>query len=432
MNGPLKLGTAKLDITPPKPIPLAGFAHRQGNYDDIARRLYVRVWYFQQLDAQGQPHQALLVQADIIWWGSERMEAIYALLEKRWGLKREEVILHASHTHGGPQTSDLFMSALGTMDLSYVEWMEEQLMAGIEQAYANLEPVSLERGSGACQIGIHRRKEIEGSIRMAPHPEGPIDTEVTVIRYRNEDGAVRGVMFHYTCHSTTTGDNRVTSEYPGAAMENVERELGEGVIASFLQGCCGDIRPALIREGAFYSGTEEDVGRLGQQLSDQVIEVLSRPMSRVPSAGLASHRQAVELSFRKLPSVEELQDRSGAEGVAGEWSRLLMNHPERNRPSIPLTMNIIRIADGLAFLAMDGEIVVEYGMFIKKISEGSVLPLAYSNGMIGYVPTARQVEEGGYEGGDSAVYFGLPSAFEPALEDQIKAAAVNLVNEVRA
>ena len=74
---------------------------------------------------------------------------------------------------------------------------------------------------------------------------------------------------------------------------------------------------------------------------------------------------------------------------------------------------------------MDGEVVVEYGLWIKERYRGQVLPLGYSNGMVGYVPVAHQIHEGGYEARDSAPYFGLPAPFTPELEEVIKAAIMS-------
>jgi hypothetical protein len=48
-------------------------------------------------------------------------------------------------------------------------------------------------------------------------------------------------------------------------------------------------------------------------------------------------------------------------------------------------------------------------LYIKQLSQGGTLPLGYSNGMVGYVPTAAQIAEGGYEGDSSSVSFGLPA-----------------------
>lgn len=73
---------------------------------------------------------------------------------------------------------------------------------------------------------------------MAPNPDGPNDQEVTVIKFnRINDGTVKSLFVHFTCHPTTTADNLINSEYPGVAMEKVEEHLGGGAIAMFLQGC---------------------------------------------------------------------------------------------------------------------------------------------------------------------------------------------------
>lgn len=427
MSQPLLLGTAKRDITPPRPVPLAGFAHRSSVYDGIAQRLYARFWFFSQPGESGRATKALLIQADLIWWGSERMEPILDKLSERWGLAREAIILHASHTHGGPQTTNRFVSQLGKPDTDYLDWLEEELLAGVGQAYSSLEPVTMEKETGSCTIGINRRKPVDGRIDMAPYPEGITDPEVTVIRFTAEGGQVKGLWFHYACHPTTTGDNLVTSEFPGMAMEMVEKALGGQVPASFLQGFCGDIRPALIKDGQFFRGTDDDVKRLGEQLGAEVLRIIDGPMQSLSSRPLQARTSRVELEFAKYLSIEELEADSGTEGAAGDRSRLLLKDPARNREPAGLELCWIELAAGLSLLAANGEIVVEYGLFLKQQVDEGILPLGYCNGMVGYVPTAAQSLEGGYEGGGSAVYFGLPGPFSSSLEPQIKSAMEQLV-----
>jgi glucosamine-6-phosphate deaminase len=92
-------------------------------------------------------------------------------------------------------------------------------------------------------------------------------------------------------------------------------------------------------------------------------------------------------------------------------------------------MTLLNLAGDLSFLAMNGEAVVEYGLFVKRRFAGKVLPLPYSNGMIGYVPTARQIGEGGYEARESIFYFGLPAPFASSLEHKIHNRLTELVEE---
>jgi len=417
----LRLGTATVDITPDRPIPLAGFAHRSSVFAAVDRPLFAKVWAFEQVSETGAAVRALLVQADLIWWGSERMPHLLGELNKRWGIEPSAVILHATHTHCGPQTSGRFVPSLGPPDADYVRELEARLLGCVEEALGRTEPVVVERGRGECRIGIHRRRTEGEEVTLAPNPDGPVDPEVVVIRFRSRSGNAAGVWFHYACHPTTIGDDLVSPEFPGAAMELVQRRIG-GAPASFLQGCCGDIRPALVRDDEFYRGTIEDVSAYGRMLADEVVRVLEGPMEELAPLPVASGRRTARLPFRHVPDAERLREASAAEGVQGEWGRLLTADPDRLRPDIPLELSCVHLAQGLSLLAMNAEIVVEYGAFAKSLSRGALLPLPYSNGMIGYVPTAKQAEEGGYEGRESAYYFGLPAPFDPSVEPLVKEA----------
>ncbi|NQX64235.1 neutral/alkaline non-lysosomal ceramidase N-terminal domain-containing protein [Paenibacillus qinlingensis] len=421
----ISLGIAKLNITPQQPMALSGFGHRHGDFDGILHPLQLRVWFFQQMDVSDMQRKALVVQADILAWSTERMGAIYKRLEAYYGLTASSIILNASHTHCGPRTADL----LDALNPDYVDMLEERLFAGVEEAYCKLIPVTIEKGVGECRMGINRRKIVNGEMSMAPNLEGPIDPEVSVIRFCSKlTNETMGVMFHYTCHPTTTDYNFISSEFPGIAMGCVEEAIGGGAIASYLQGCCGDIRPALIQEDVFFRGDDRDVQRFGKQLSDVVLHVLKRPMEELSPSWIHASTTEVNLPFQYNPTIDQLQTGSFEQGMMGAWHRMLLENAKRNAVHIPLKMNLLTIAEGLTFLAMNGEIVVEYGLFFKKCDPSrGVLPLAYSNGMVGYVPTAKQIEEGGYESRDSIYYFGLPSPFVPEIESLIRDAGVQLL-----
>ena len=411
----LLMGTAKVDITPSKPVPLAGYSHRKGNMEGVIRNLYLRANVFQQTDRSGRIIRLLLAAADIIWWGSERMDNIRRQLGDRFGFDPAHVVLSASHSHGSPQTSDMFSAALGLPDDDYIRQLEQALYEAAERAIADLEPVVVEAGKGECRIGINRRKLVNGVVEMAPNPEGLFDPEVSVFRFATRTGRTKAVFVHYACHPTTTGINYAHPDYPGAAAERLERKL-DGANVVFLQGCCGNIRPALHRDGKFYSGTEQDVERLGGELADEVMRVLELPMRPLQACELGGRRAVASLPFESVPTEQTLRAAVEEGGHTAEWARKLLERPELIRTHAPLEMTRLDIADGLSLLAMSGEIVLEYGMFVKRETGGNVLPLGYCNGMVGYVPTSAQLAEGGYEADRSGIYFALPSKFDPFVE----------------
>jgi hypothetical protein len=417
---PLLLGTAKVDITPKYPVSLAGFAFRTEPFEQVRSRLYARIFLFEQQQGDdGSRKRALLVSADLICWGSDRLPLIRQTLKQRWGLEEDAVILHATHSHSGPQTSERLLPSIGTADEGYLQWLEQSLYDGIGQAIETLEPVTVERGQGFCDFNINRRIIVNGTAVSGPNKDGPVDREVHVVRFRSSDSRTKAVLVHYTCHPTVTGDNYVSSEFPGAAMALIEQELDHQGLAAFIQGCCGDIRPALIRDGSFYRGSIREVRRFGRKLAEEALAVLRRPMRKVADLRLQTAGTSFPLPLQELPSLRALEENRMRDDVVGEWSRYLLEHPERIGQSVQFELSMLRLGGELVFLSMNGEVVVEYGLMLKRNYRGAILPVPYSNGMIGYIPTSRQIAEGGYEGRDSFVYFGLPAPFDLSLEEQI-------------
>jgi hypothetical protein len=424
-NSCIKLGTAKIDITPEISIPLAGFSSRSGSFEKVSQPLYARIFWFETNDPN--PTRVLIVSADLICWGSDRMPMLKQRLKDRFGLEASSIIMHATHTHSGPQTSTLLSKLVGETSFDYLERIEEQVLIGAAQAAAGAEPVHIRRGTGSCSININRRKLVEGLVRGEPNENGPVDRDVNVFSFTREDGSLKGVFTHYACHPTISNLNEVSSEFCGAAMDRLEAELGGGAVCGYLQSCCGDVRPHLVRDGKFVYGDESDVTKLGEQLFASVISVMKAPMQLLPTSAFITRQVSVPLKLAPLPKEEHLRSWLAMSGIMGEWSSRMLQNPDRYRAPVLLDMTFIRLAEGLSLLAMNGEVVMEYGLHLKQLTHGQVLPVAYSNGMIGYVPSAIQVHEGGYEGASSYRYFGLPAPFDPSIESDILASMELLI-----
>ena len=367
-------------------VPLAGFGFRTGVFDRVETPLFARTFCFKR--AGERP--IVLVSADLIWWGSDRIEGMRRGIRALAGLTDAAVVLHATHSHSGPQTTDSLSPDIGTASRVYIQAFEDAVIRGVDEAAAAVEPVTIERGSGRCVIGIHRRRLVNGSIQMAPNPEGPNDPECTVIRFRRVSGSTKAVLVHFTCHPTTTAENSVSAEFCGAAMTQIESQEKKGMVAAYLQGCCGDIRPALVRDDQFYRGHAGDVRRLGAELADTISTVLNGPMNVCQPASGSAFDVVTPLAF------------------------------ENGHETVPMEMTFVRLAPNLGFLTFNAETVVEYGLFVKRHFRGEILPLGYTNGMIGYVTTERQLIEGGYESREAFRYFAMPGPFHVTTERQVK------------
>jgi hypothetical protein len=296
--------------------------------------------------------------------------------------------------------------------------LHDQVLAATRKASASLEPVTVTRFDGTCDLAFNRRAE-----RNQP---GPVDPTITVVRFDRANGTPVTLWVHFTSHPVITQEPLVSSEFCGVAMARLSDWIGAPAL--YLQGCCGDINPAVPGEARSLRGADREVVEAGTRLAESVEGLLATgtPELLAPIP-LAAHSITVDLPFDTVSSEERLRERSNMSGLNGEVAQALLAHPEWRNPTIPLTLQRLDIAAGCSLLAINGEVVVEYGLRIRERSGGSVLPMGYANGMTGYIPTARIIAEGGYEAGDAAPWFFLPGPFTPEVESVVDGAITTIL-----
>lgn len=429
-------GCAKVDITPPFSVHLI----RTGTMVPrsplgVNHRLYARVVVLQEKAAGIKSRFVVIISADIFYFSAASADRLRSAIVERWHIENEGIILNGTHTHSAPYAPTGFYSmaidpALDEEYDRYTRWMEEQILVGVAGAMNSMEEVYAERGSGACAIASYRRKQVDGKWLMAPDEQVPTDSEVSIIQFRKPGGEVKALIVNYACHPTTTYDDYISSDFPGAAMDLVEAAYDGGVVSLFLQGCCGDIKPRVIRDGWYYHGNDEDVRNFAGQLADEVLKVVNQPMQPVTTDRFIFLQTRIQLPFRHVPTIEELASyRNDGRELMRTWSKKLMAHPQFLLTDETFELTYVRIADNLGFLAMNGEVVQEYGRYIKEVSAGQVIPLGYSNGHTTYIPTDEQLAQGGYEADEVFYVQGLPSPWAMGIEQQIKQAIREMLAE---
>ena len=69
---------------------------------------------------------------------------------------------------------------------------------------------------------------------------------------------------------------------------------------------------------------------------------------------------------------------------------------------------------------LGGEVVVDYAVRLKNELPGSSNWVAgYCNDVMAYIPSARVLQEGGYEGETAMIYYGLPTKWSAEVEEHI-------------
>ena len=93
-------------------------------------------------------------------------------------------------------------------------------------------------------------------------------------------------------------------------------------------------------------------------------------------------------------------------------------------------VHAVRIGDGV-IVTGPGETFTEYGIAVKERSPGPpTLYAGYTNELLGYLPTANEYQYGGYEAGYGYKSVGLPSLFDPSVEEILVSTGVRLAERL--
>jgi hypothetical protein len=94
----------------------------------------------------------------------------------------------------------------------------------------------------------------------------------------------------------------------------------------------------------------------------------------------------------------------------------------------PYPVQVWRFGAGLTLIALGGEVVVDYSLRLKaEYGWETTWVAGYSNEVMGYIPSRRVRNEGGYEGGGAMVNYGRPGPLDPSVEDVIVSKVADLV-----
>jgi len=415
MAAQLTAGTAAIDVTPPLNTNMGGYASRDHGAEGIHDPLFAKA-----LALSDGRTTLLIVTCDIISFDYSFVDPLMEGLTEATGLPRECVMVCNSHTHSGPLTRGV--SGFDLVDEQFMQVLAGKLVSVGRLALDDLSPASIGFGRADVRVGYNRREMTVEGVRLGIDPRGPIAPFVDVMAVRDGEGELMAAWFCHAAHAVVLGGDNylISADYPGAAQRAVEA-VYPGARALFAQGCCGDINAERSRPGTF-----EEVRSRGVKLAGAVMMALEEAPP-IPHPVLASAATRLELPLRQPPPAEDLEaelaelraqheEARSAGSVVQE--RVLLWRMRRRKTMLEAAregvgggtkrfdLTAFRIGTG-AVVGLPGEVFVRYGLNIAELSpfDPTIVP-AYTNGMIGYVPTADAFPKGGYEVDTSWDYYG--------------------------
>lgn len=402
----LRAGAACVDATPTLGMAMRNDRRAVGVHDP----LHVRAFALER-DGSG----LALAVCDNLGVKRSHLDRAKARIAEATGLDPSRVMISCTHTHTAAQAEG-----------PYADFLVERIVDAVRLAWWRREPAEAGwKRATEGRVVFNRRYRIrDGTVQTNPRvhnpgkrvtpredilgPAGPVDPEVSALGLRRPDGRAIGLLATYALHyvGTPHGTEIVSADYYGVFPELLQRLRGERFVAAMANGASGDVNNADVMAGVEpRRESYEHVERVAALLAADALWAWN---SMAFAGGAALGAAMVELALRRRPlptdeevaMAEELASReaAGEPLLMAEWAfhrriRRLPQFPDE----IATWVQALRVGD-CAIVAAPGELFVELGIEIKRRSPfGQTAVVGLANDSIGYIPTRRAFEEGGYE-----------------------------------
>jgi len=215
-----------------------------------------------------------------------------------------------------------------------------------------------------------------------------------------------------------------SGDYPGFAQIELEN-AHPGVTALFFQGAAGDQNPLPRR-------TISLARQYGRELAAAVDRVLEEPMQPL-LAQLQTAYSEITLPLSTPPTEAELiKTQSETTPYLKRWATRTLAEMKQGKPflsSYSYPLQIWKLGDQPLF-SFGGELVIEYAIECKKRFGQDIFVMGYSNDVMGYIPSATILKEGGYEGASSQMVYGLPSSWDASVPNLIYAEVDKMAQQI--
>jgi hypothetical protein len=248
----MKAGFFEVDITPRVGVGLSGFGPYLNRYSlGVRDVLKARATAFEQGGTK-----AVIVSCDLIGVTPEIAKDVKQLVEKQTGVPAENVMVHCTHTHSGPNTGGYI--GWGNEDDPYLAILPVRIAKACTEAVGRLQETEMLHAVVPCEgIGLNREYDkdappLEDVLRDDWRPAKPelTDTKCHVLKFiEKTTGRMSGFMAYFGCHPVVCCQltRYIHGDFCGVAMNNLERE-NPGSVGLFLQGAQGDVNSCVVHK----------------------------------------------------------------------------------------------------------------------------------------------------------------------------------------
>ncbi|MEW6302519.1 MAG: hypothetical protein AB1705_03555 [Verrucomicrobiota bacterium] len=428
----------------PKPAFKAGFAERDitpdigmeqpGGYGKSFHRTFHDACKVRAVVFDDGRNRVAIVGLDTLAVPRYTVVEARAEIQKRCGIKPENILVGASHSHSSgpvgmvqpgeydhasPLVQELAYKKSSSADPGFMLRLKAEIVNAV--CFANDSRAEAKAGVGyghEDKVAFNRRLRMKNGLAFS-HPgagnpdiigyAGPTDPQVGVIGVWSPQGKLLGCVVNYSCHATTSPGG-ISANWIYYLEQTIRGALGDAALpVVFVQGACGDVTQVDNLSPYARPGAEEWAQLVGGRVGAEAVKVLLSVRQGAGQEIPVEARQRIWNIKRRVPTSEkvkqslELVQKDPKEVGATEWTFakeiVMLDALIAKWPEVEVEVQAIQVGPAV-FVSNPAEYFVQYGLDIKKGSKFPfTFPVELANGCVGYVPTEEAFgpNGGGYE-----------------------------------
>ncbi len=422
----LRVGAAAVNLKADASMPLAGYLEARFTDEQEGELRATAV----VVEKPGESAIAL-VSCDVLWVTRRITDAALAEIERTTGLRPDNVLINATHTHHAPGTAPAH--AFGWSE-AFAHEVHRGIVRAVQTAHLRRAPARFWFKLGEERtVGANSRLRLPGrniswlnpmaEAGSRVEPTGPFDPALPVLDFRDPRGRSLAVLFNHSTHTigTRSGRDVRSPSFYGLAAQELEPDFG--AVVGFIEGASGsthNIRgvPAWLA-----------VDRMKQAVSATRAAADPMPVAKIGALREPFHfrvrtfdEAAEDANIQRYLADHAPQHAGRIREIFADQRRVLATHQGTRRAT---WIQVLRIGD-VAIVGIPAEYFTSLGLEIKRRSPfPHTLIAELANDWIGYLPDNPGHSLGGYQ-----TWTGLHSYAEPGTGERIANTAVRLLHRL--
>ncbi len=363
-----------------------------------------------------------------MWLENQLHDSIQKIISDEYSVPLANILLSTTHTHSCPYIDPIsyennltqLNSVIVNSVLSAVKAANESTVKGFLNVHYTPTVNNINRRKKIVDYVSLKAFKFIKIFRNRPNNIGYVDKMSLALMFYEYPKKPIAIILNYAAHPVLSSQEKCSADYPGEISKLFKTHYNSNFVTCFLQGFSANVKPNLWEYSTSFNN------RISVNLLNMLFD---RKHFKKNLSPVSINDYAKSIVNEILCS--EVKECINNLSISSSIINVDLELDSNNCNSQILRLHRLKLSEKLNFIAVNSEMFTEYSIWMRKFTTNNnhyLATVSCSGGMIGYIPTAKAINEGGYEVDRCLYMFGQKYRYSVNIEDSIKTSFKKLFN----